>query len=99
MLSWSSDDSGRGGGAHRTEETTVGVVNILFKNLFIKKLFICLAALDLCCSMWDIVSLHGIEPSPPASGVWSLSHCTTRDVPKYTTDTVNKEIRERVRKW
>ena len=38
-----------------------------------------LAALGLSC-MWDLVSLSGIEPEPPALGVESLSHWTTREV-------------------
>ena len=35
----------------------------------------------LSCSMWDLVPWLGIEPRPPALGVHSLSHWTTRDVP------------------
>ena len=31
--------------------------------------------------MWDLVPWPGIEPRPPALGAWSLSHCTTREVP------------------
>ena len=30
----------------------------------------------LSCSMWDVVLCPGIEPRPPALGVWSLSHWT-----------------------
>ena len=33
------------------------------------------------CGMWDLVPWPGIEPRPPALGAWSLSHCTTREVP------------------
>ena len=35
----------------------------------------------LSCSTWDIVPWPGIEPGPPALGVQSLSHWTTREVP------------------
>ena len=34
------------------------------------------------CSMWDLVLWPGIEPRPPALGALSLSHWTTREVPK-----------------
>ena len=30
--------------------------------------------------MWDLVPWPGMEPGPPALGVQSLSHWTTRDV-------------------
>ena len=33
--------------------------------------------------MWDLVPWPGIEPQPPALGVRSLSHWTTREVPDY----------------
>ena len=33
------------------------------------------------CSRWDLVSRPGIEPRPPAWGVWGLSHWTTGEVP------------------
>ena len=32
--------------------------------------------------MWDLVSLPGIEPCPPALGAQNFSHCTTREVPR-----------------
>ena len=32
--------------------------------------------------MWDLVPKLGIEPRPPASRAWSLSHWTTREVPQ-----------------
>ena len=35
------------------------------------------------CSMWDLVPSTGIEPGPPALGVWSLSHWTIKDVHIY----------------
>ena len=44
-------------------------------------LFIYLTALGLSCGMQDIVPWAGIEPSPPALQVWSLSHWTTREFP------------------
>ena len=31
--------------------------------------------------MWDLVPRPGIKPQPPALGIWSLSHWTTREVP------------------
>ena len=34
------------------------------------------------CSLWDLVPWPGIEPRPPALGAQSLSHWTTREVPK-----------------
>ena len=35
----------------------------------------------LVVAMWDLVPWSGIEPGPPALGVWSLSHWTTKEVP------------------
>ena len=32
-------------------------------------------------SLWDLISRPEIEPGPPALGVWSLSHWTTKEVP------------------
>ena len=40
---------------------------------------------DLCCGMWDLVPWPGIKPEPPALGVRSLSHWTTREVPVLTS--------------
>ena len=40
-----------------------------------------MALLSLSCGMWDLVLWPGIEPGPPALGVWSLSHWITREVP------------------
>ena len=31
--------------------------------------------------MWDLVPRPGIEPRPPALGVWSLNRCATGEVP------------------
>ena len=45
-------------------------------------ILIYLAAQGLCCSMWDLVPQPGIQPRPPALGVQSLSHWTTREVPE-----------------
>ena len=53
-----------------------------FPQLSLSK-FIYLAMLGLSCSMWDLVSWPGIEPRPPALGVWSLSCWTTREVPQF----------------
>ena len=38
-------------------------------------------ACGLSCGMWILVPQPGIEPGPPALGVWSLNHWTTREVP------------------
>ena len=35
----------------------------------------------LSCNLWDLVPWPGMEPGPPALGVWSPSHWTTREVP------------------
>ena len=43
------------------------------------KFFIYVAVLS--CALWDPVPWPGIEPRPPALGVCSLSHWTTREVP------------------
>ena len=36
----------------------------------------------LSCGMWDLVPWPGIEPGSPVLETWSLSHWTTREVPK-----------------
>ena len=41
-----------------------------------------MAALGLSCGMWDLVPWPGIEPGPPASVVWCLSHWTTKEIPE-----------------
>ena len=33
------------------------------------------------CNIRDLVPRPGIKPTPPALGIWSLSHWTTREVP------------------
>ena len=38
----------------------------------------------LSCGLWDLLPQRRIEPRPPALGAQSLSHWTTRDVPKHT---------------
>ena len=35
--------------------------------------------------MWDLVPGPRIEPGPPALGVQSLTHWTTREVPRFIT--------------
>ena len=52
---------------------------------FKKKIFIFIswAMLGLSCGMWDLVPWPGIKPGPPALGVLSLSHWTTREVPTH----------------
>ena len=53
-------------------------------EIYIKKkksfLYFNLAALGLSCCMWDLAPCPGIEPRPPALGVQSLSHWTTREI-------------------
>ena len=44
-----------------------------------------LVALGLSCGMWALVPWPGIEPGPPALGVWDLSHWTTREVPQLSS--------------
>ena len=34
--------------------------------------------------MWDLVLQLGFEDGPPALGVWSLSHWTTSEVPRFS---------------
>ena len=41
-----------------------------------------MAAQGLSCGMWDLVPQPGIKPRAPALRDQSLSHCTTRGVPK-----------------
>ena len=42
----------------------------------------------LSCSLWDLVPWLGIKPRLPALGMWSLSHWTTREVPRMGVFTV-----------
>ena len=53
------------------------------------------------CSRWDLGPWSGIEPGLPALGAWSLSHWTTRVVPKFSvlctlSIYIEKEIPRRV---
>ena len=58
----------------------LAVLNLWFCDLLLFKI-IYFPALGLSCSMQDLVPWPGIEPEPPALGVWSLSHWTAREVP------------------
>ena len=63
------------------------------------------------CGMWDIAPQSGIELRPPALGVWSVSHWTTREIPEIfklssaeMEKAVDREVIERLeikwrRKW
>ena len=42
----------------------------------------------LSCGMWDQVPWPGVKPRLPALGMWSLSHWTTREVPRMGVFTV-----------
>ena len=46
------------------------------------QVFIYSAAAALNCSVRDLVPWPGMEPGPPALGVWRLNHWTTRGVPE-----------------
>ena len=37
----------------------------------------------LSCGTWDLAPWPGIKPRSPALGAWSLSHWTTREVPRF----------------
>ena len=53
----------------------------IFKYLFIWWCWVFVVArMIFSCNMWDIVLWPGIKPGPPALGVLSLSHWTTRKV-------------------
>ena len=60
---------------------------LLFTNLFgsvrswLQYMGSLAGGMQTLCSTWDLVPWAGIKPSPPALGVWSLSHWTTREVP------------------
>ena len=55
-------------------------LSIFKKYLFI---FIYLAVLGLSCGMWDLFPSPEIELQSLALGAWSLSHWTTREVPRF----------------
>ena len=57
----------------------MSVFFFFLKYLF---LFIYLDAPGLNCGMWDLVPWPGIKPCPLALGAWSLSHWTTKEVPR-----------------
>ena len=67
--------------------TTREVLYIFKYKLFGKIIYfelkkIYLAAPSHSCGMWDLVPRPGIELGPPALGTQSLSHWTSRKVPK-----------------
>ena len=57
----------------RIEKRPQDSQNICYLDFF-KNLFMYLAVPGLSCSMWDLVLWPGIEPGPPALGVWNLRH-------------------------
>ena len=78
-------------GVAKESEMTWQLNNIIpFLNLNIY-LFIWLSRIFSCgvrtlsCYMWNLDPWPGMEPGPPALGVWHLSHWTTRDVPNIPT--------------
>ena len=58
-----------------------GEKDVLYFCLF-KCLFPYLTAPGLSCGIGDLVPWTGVEPRTPALGAWSLSHWTTRGVPR-----------------
>ena len=64
-----------------TEMSVFSFKQRYFLVWFLKIIY--LAVPDFSCSMWDLVLCLGIEPWPPALGAQSLSHWTTREVPRY----------------
>ena len=52
-----------------------------FSRVAACKIFSC-SMWTLRCGMWDLVPWPGIETGPPALGVQSPSHWTTREVPR-----------------
>ena len=75
----------------KTHRPTTLIISFPFsgRDFFPNYLFIYVAVSDLCCSMqtlscgmWDLVPGAGIRPGPPSLGAWSLSHWTTREVPR-----------------
>ena len=69
--------------------------DVFFKNIFI---YLCIwlqwvlvvACRILSCGMWYLVPWPGIESGPSASGVQSLSHCITREIPGVTISNQEK---------
>ena len=79
---------------HTSEIISIAIISPYF---FFFLIFIYLAVLGLSCSMWTLrcsiwglVPLWGIKPRPPALGVWSLSHWTTREVPSLFLEQLSK---------
>ena len=52
-----------------------------FWYIYLSVLCLRCSMFDLCWDIWDSIPWPGIEPRPPAFGVWSLSHWTTREIP------------------
>ena len=71
-----------------------GPGNLLFVFIFFFNFFFFFAALGPSCSMWDTAPRPGIEPGPPALAAQSLSHWTTREVPRILTFILGKQILE-----
>ena len=64
-----------------------------FKLLLIYFLLACSIS---SCSMWAQGPWPGVEPGPPALGVWSLNYWTTRVVPKQQKFILSKFCRGEV---
>ena len=81
-----------------TTRITVSSIISAFKIYIylILSLFIYLATPGLSCSMWDLVPWAGIEPGPPALGLWSPSYWTTREVPIFCFD---KRVIQAIWEW
>ena len=54
---------------------------MFLKPVLLSFLFIYSTAVPCRCGMWDLVPWPGIEPGPPALGVWSLNHRAAREAP------------------
>ena len=55
----------------------------IYIYLFIWLCWVLVAACGIfSCCMWDLIPWPGIEPRPPTLGARSLSHWTTREVPR-----------------
>ena len=60
-----------------------------------------LAIPGLSCDLRDLVPWLRIKPGPPALGVWSLSHWTTREIPIFcaSEEGPTRSQRQRARAW
>ena len=67
LVSWCRENSTRG--------KVIGKKWVFF-------FFFLAAPVFVAASMWNLVPRPGIKPRPPALGVWSLTHWTTREVPR-----------------